>query len=130
MISKDLDSVELSTIVANLAKLHSWEMDNIPYMRTMTGRHLYFSAAQRSVGERSQLERSLKEMFSSPHLTERALRNRMQEMLSDNLFVSMPNQIDSRNKYLVPTEKFHEYVYKHADQASKIFRSNFLMFPL
>jgi hypothetical protein len=128
MFQDEMDSGELSAIVSDLAELHRWELDNIPYMRTMTGRHLYFATAQRAVGDRSQLERSLKELFSSPHLTEKALRNRMQDMLADDLFVSMLNASDTRNKYLVPTEKFYECVHKHADQARKIFKSNFLMF--
>lgn len=129
MFSNEMDGAELSALVSNLAELHRWEMDQIPYMRTMSGRHLYFAASQRAVGERSQLERSLKELLSSPHLTEKALRNRMQEMLSDDLFTSMSSEVDSRNKYLVPTEKFYEFVYAHADQARKIFRGNFLMLP-
>jgi hypothetical protein len=128
MLANEIDSAELSAIMADLAELHRWELDNIPYMRTMTGRHLYFATAQRAVGDRSQLERSLKELFSSPHLTEKALRTRMQDMLADDLFISMASSTDTRNKYLVPTEKFYEYVYTHADQARKIFKSNFLMF--
>jgi hypothetical protein len=128
MFQNEMDSGELSAIVSDLAELHRWELDHMPYMRTMTGRHLYFATAQRAVGDRSQLERSLKELFSSPHLTEKALRNRMQDMLADDLFVSTLNATDTRNKYLVPTEKFYEFVYTHADQARKIFKSNFLMF--
>jgi hypothetical protein len=128
MLPNELDSSELSAVVADLAQLHRWELDNIPYMRTMTGRHLYFATAQRAVGEHSQHERSLKELFSSPHLTEKALRTRMQDMLADDLFVSRASATDTRNKYLLPTEKFYELVYAHADQARKIFKSNFLMF--
>lgn len=128
MLPNEMDSAELSAIMSDLAELHRWELDNIPYMRTMTGRHLYFATAQRAVGERAQLERSLKELFSSPHLTEKALRTRMQDMLADDLFISMASATDTRNKYLVPTEKFYEFVYTHADQARKIFKSNFLMF--
>lgn len=129
MLPNEMDGGELSALVTNLAELHRWEMDNIPHMRTMTGRHLYFATAQRAVGERAQLERSLKELLSSPHLTEKALRTRMQDMLADELFISMANTNDSRNKYLVPTERFYEYVYAHADQVRKIFKNNFLIIP-
>lgn len=128
MRPNEMDGGELSALVTNLAELHRWELDNIPHMRTMTGRHLFFATAQRAVGERAQLEGSLKELLSSPHLTEKALRTRMQDMLADDLFISMANTNDSRNKYSVPTEKFYEYVYAHADHARKIFKNNFVMF--
>jgi hypothetical protein len=129
MLPNDTDNLELSAMVTNLAELHRWEMDNMAYMRTMTGRHLYFAAAQRAVGERAQLERSLKELFSSPHLTEKALRNRMQDMLTEGLFLSQSSEQDNRSKHLIPTDKFFEIVHKHAEQTRKIFRNNFLIFP-
>ncbi len=129
MLSNEMDHAEMAALMSNLAELQHWEIENMPYMRTMTGRHLYFATAQRAIGEGAQLERSLKELFSSSHLTEKALRNRMQDMIGDGLFVSMSSDADYRNKYLVPTEKFNEFVYKHAEQCRKIFRNNFLIFP-
>ena len=124
---KDLSAPQLTAIIANLAELHEWELANAPLLCTLTGRHLYFRIAQRVVGERELLPRSLKELVGGLGYTDKALRTRMREMEQAGLIAPMPGRDDARARSLMPTEKFYEAVYLHADQVRKIFDKNFLM---
>ena len=58
MKPKDMNTGQLTAIVASLAELHEWELGHSPLLNTLTGRHLYFRIAQRAVGDRSLLSSS------------------------------------------------------------------------
>lgn len=124
-----MDQNELKALVSIFAELHAWELANVPLLQTTTGQHLYHTIAQRAVCENGQLERSLKDVFSTQHFTERALRNRMQDMSEQGLLVTHQATTDGRNKHLVPTEQFYEKVYEHAAFARKLLRKNFIVLP-
>lgn len=127
MNNKEINTGQLTSIVANLAELHQWELDNAPLLNTLTGRHLYYRIAQRSVGDRALLSRALKDLFGGSGYTEKALRTRMRDMEREGVIEAVTGISDGRSKYLMPTEKFYEAIYLHADQAKKIFDRNFLM---
>jgi DNA-binding MarR family transcriptional regulator len=127
MLGNEIDNKQLTSIMTDLAELHQWELDNSPFLGTMTGRHLYFKIAQRSIGERALLSRSLKDLYSGAKLSEKALRTRMRELERNGVIESVACQDDGRAKYLMPTEKFYEAIYLHAQEAKKIFQKNFLM---
>lgn len=127
MLSHDLDNKQLTSIMIDLAELHQWELENSPFLGTMTGRHLYFKIAQRSIGERALLSRSLKDLYSGAKLSEKALRTRMRELEKLGVIQSVACQEDGRAKFLMPTEKFYEAIYLHAQEAKRIFQKNFLM---
>jgi DNA-binding MarR family transcriptional regulator len=125
--SRDINTAQLTAIVANLAELHEWELDHAPLLSTLTGRHLYYRIAQRAVGDRALLSRALKDLMGGSGYTEKALRTRMREMERAHLIESVSGEEDGRSKYLMPTEKFYESIYLHADQVRKIFEKNFLL---
>lgn len=127
MNTKDINTAQLTAIVANLAELHEWELDHAPLLSTLTGRHLYYRIAQRAVGDRALLSRALKDLMGGSGYTEKALRTRMREMERANLIESVNGEDDGRSKYLMPTEKFYESIYLHADQVRRIFEKNFLL---
>lgn len=127
MNSRDINTAQLTAIVANLAELHEWELDHAPLLSTLTGRHLYYRIAQRAVGDRALLSRALKDLMGGSGYTEKALRTRMREMERAHLIESVSGEEDGRSKYLMPTEKFYESIYLHADQVRKIFEKNFLL---
>jgi DNA-binding MarR family transcriptional regulator len=124
---KQINTWQLTAIVANLAELHEWEIDHSPLLETMTGRNLYFRIAQRAVGDRALLSRSLKDLMGGSGFTEKALRTRMREMEKNGYIASVSSEDDARSKCLMPTEKFYEAIYLHADQVRRIFEKNFLM---
>jgi DNA-binding MarR family transcriptional regulator len=125
--SRDINTAQLTAIVANLAELHEWELDHAPLLSTLTGRHLYYRIAQRAVGDRALLSRALKDLMGGAGYTEKALRTRMREMERAHLIESVSGEEDGRSKYLMPTEKFYESIYMHADQVRRIFEKNFLL---
>lgn len=127
MNTKQINTWQLTAIVANLAELHEWEIDHSPLLETMTGRNLYFRIAQRAVGDRALLSRSLKDLMGGSGFTEKALRTRMREMERNGYIASVSSEDDARSKCLMPTEKFYEAIYLHADQVRRIFEKNFLM---
>ena len=124
---KEINTSQLTAIVSNLAELHEWELDHAPLLSTLTGRHLYFRIAQRAVGDRTLLSKALKDLMGGSGYTEKALRTRMREMEINGYIASVNGEEDARSKYLMPTEKFYEAIYLHAQEAKKIFQKNFLM---
>ena len=127
MAQDEMDLAELTALIKCMSALHAWELENLRFMETTTGRHLYFMAARRAVVEQSQLDKSLKDLFTSPHFTERALRNRMQEMSENGIFTTQQATSEGRNKHLIPTEVFYEHVFEHAQQARRLLREAFLL---
>jgi hypothetical protein len=124
---KQINTSQLTVIVENLAKLHQWEVDHMPLLGTLTGRHLYFRIAQRAVGDRSLLSRALKDLMYGSGFTEKGLRTRMREMEAGGYIASVSGEHDARSKCLMPTEKFYEAIYLHADEVRRIFEKDFLM---
>lgn len=127
MNTREINTAQLTAIVANLAELHEWEIEHAPLLGTLTGRHLYYRIAQRAVGDRALLSRALKDLMGGAGYTEKALRTRMREMEKKHLIESVNGEDDGRSKYLMPTEKFYESIYLHADQVRRIFEKNFLL---
>jgi DNA-binding MarR family transcriptional regulator len=125
--NKDINTSQLTAIVANLAALHEWELEFCPLLTTQTGRHLYFRIAQRAIGDRVLLSRALKDLLGGSGYTEKGLRNRIHEMEKEGYIVSVSGEKDGRSKCLMPTEKFYEAIYWHAEQVRRIFDKNFLM---
>ena len=129
MDTRGMNADELTAIITNLAKLHEWESECAPLLSTLTGRQLYFRIAQRSVGDRSLLTRALKDLMGGSVYTEKALRIRMREMEAGGYIASVSGEDDARAKNLMPTEKFYEALYMHAEQTKRIFETDFLMIP-
>ena len=127
MSTKDMNSSLLTAMVANLAELHEWELKFCPLLTTQTGRHLFFRIAQRAVGERVLLSRALKDLMGGSNYTEKGLRNRIREMEKEGYIVLKSGEKDARSKYLMPTDKFYDAIYAHAEQARRIFGEDFLM---
>ena len=127
MSRREINTAELTGIVSSLAELHEWELDNAPLLSTLTGRHLYFRIAQRAVGDRELLSRALKELTGGVGYTEKALRTRIREMQQDGFIESLNGLDDGRSRYLMPTEKFYESIYLHADQVRRVFEKKFLL---
>jgi DNA-binding MarR family transcriptional regulator len=48
-------------------------------------------------------------------------------MEKEGYIASVNGEDDARSKYLMPTERFYETIYLHADQVRRIFDKDFLM---
>ena len=127
MSSYEMNSGQLTAIINSLAELNQWELNNSPFLTTMSGRHIYYRIAQRAVGEQSLLSRSMKELYCGSNLSEKALRTRVRELEEQGVITTVSSTSDTREKYLMPTEKFYEAIYHHARQARRIFGRDFHM---
>jgi len=125
--TSELNARQLTAIIANMAELHEWELESAPLLSTLTGRHLYFRIAQRAVGDRELLSRALKDLTGGVGYTEKALRTRMREMEREGLIASVSARDDARSRHLMPTEKFYEAIYLHADRFKRIFEKDFFI---
>jgi hypothetical protein len=114
-------------LVSSLAELHQWELDNLPLLSTLTGRHLYYRMAEETFHPEEALTKALKDLFGGAHFTEKALRTRMREMERDGLLETVKRQSDARSKQLVPTPKFHDLLQAHAEQVKRTFDKHFLL---
>lgn len=127
MTAKELNTTQLTAIVANLTELHEWELMNSPLLSTLTGRHLYYRIAQRAIGNRELLSRALKDLTVGSTYSDKALRTRMREMEVEGYIATVSCEDDARSKHLMPTEIFYEAIYRHADQVRRIFEKDFLL---
>ena len=125
--SNQIYARQLTHIMSNLAELYEWELDNLPLLRTLTGRHLYFGLARRAVCERELLSGALKEIMGGAEFTDKALRIRLYEMQQAGLIESVRGTHDARSRHLIPTDKFHEMIHTYTNQVHLIFNRNFLM---
>jgi DNA-binding MarR family transcriptional regulator len=127
MMATELNSRQLTLIVSNLAKLHEWEVQHSPMLSTLTGRHLYYRIVQRAVGDQALLSKSMKDLMGGVGYTDKALRLRVREMEKEGYVASVNGEDDARCRYLMPTERFYEFVYFHANEVKRIFEKDFLM---
>lgn len=97
----------------------------MPFMQTTTGQHLYYELAPLTMGRGPQIEQPLKQVYTSSPFTERALRSRMKDMADQGLLATCSVSPDGRNKSLMPTEKFQDYVYDHAREAHWLLNEKF-----
>ena len=114
-------------LVSSLAELHQWELENLPLLSTLTGRHLYYRMAEETFHPEEALTKALKDLFGGAHFTEKALRSRMREMERDGLIETITRQSDARSKQLIPTTKFHQLLEAHAEQVKRTFDKHFLL---
>ena len=114
-------------LISSLAELHQWELENLPILSTLTGRHLYYRMAEETFHPEMALTKALKDLFGGAHFTEKALRSRMREMERQGLIETITRQSDARSKQLVPTEKFHELLQAHAEQVRHSFDKHYLL---
>lgn len=118
-------SENTQSLMRALLRLYNWELDNIPCTRTMTGRHLYFSAIGH-VDDASPPAQSMKQLFTHPWLTERALRTRMQQLQADGLF-DIYTGADARSRWVVETTKLRHTIQEHNYQAAKFIAQDFYL---
>jgi DNA-binding MarR family transcriptional regulator len=114
-------------VIDSLAQLHEWEVKNFPLLTTLTGRVLYFRIAQRAIGNPEKLSKSMKNLAGDTAYTDKALRNRLQEMEKTGFIVMVEDENDGRCKYPMPTDMFYAAVYLHAEQMRRIFDKNYLI---
>lgn len=116
----------MQSIMHVLKQLHSWELDNIPCLRTMTGRQLYFAAGGHAASNYQVTAQPMKQLFNHQWLSERALRTRMQQLQVDGLF-EISAGMDARSRWVIETPKLSQTIQKHTDQLVKFLAKDFYL---
>ena len=112
----------------NLLKLliliHDWENDQLPELRTLTGRNLYFRIAASLISDK-QSPQHLKPLKGM--LTERATRQRIRIFQHLGLLQILNNESDQRTKRAMPTEKFLQHLNQHIDAVRQLCDSHYFI---
>ena len=105
------------------ADLNAWERENIPYIKTTSGRDLYFALASFSLLQDQQSSDALKTLALG--LSDRAMRGRIREFEKLGLIITDSNETDARSRVLKPTPKLLAIFDLHNTVMSRIFRQRF-----
>jgi len=97
-----------------LAEVHAWESQNLPFIRTASGRELYFQIVDRLLDPGAEEHTQLKSF--SMHLTDRIMRTRIQAFVALGLLTVGPNASDLRSRSIMPTAKLMGIFQAHREQ--------------
>ena len=110
-----------------LADLNAWERENIPYIKTTSGRDLYFALARFTLLQDSDTTPSLKTLVLG--LTSRAMRQRIREFEAEGLIITVQHETDARSRVLKPTQKLLDTFDLHVGLMRRVFRQHFAYTP-
>ncbi len=115
-------------ILTSLIELKEWEWFNVPLLKTVVGRHVYFSIANQMLEKSSnKADRSLKQVLNHPGYTDRAIRMKLREMEEMGLIESVSGDIDKRVRYVLPTPKFEQLVETHAKKYRSLLEKEYIL---
>ena len=108
-----------------LSHLYHWEVEQTELLRSTTGRHLYFSIGQRTLV--SGMSPTVKEVITTNHLTDRALRMRLSQLVDEGLLRPGAGRGDARTRSIQPSEAFENLMLDHLDTFRKLVNSQFML---
>ena len=115
-------------ILARLVELSHWEWANLPLLKTVVGRHVYYCIAQDTFFNAShQTDRSLKQVLNHPEYTDRAVRMKLRELEDEGLITRVYSENDKRSRQIVPTAKLLELMAQHAETMQKLLEKDFII---
>jgi hypothetical protein len=118
-------SAERVALFSILSSLHQWEVEQAELLRSTTGRHLYFSIGQRALV--SGMSPTVKEVITANHITDRALRLRLVELIDKGYLSHGAGQSDARTRSLHPSVAFEGLVSDHLEAFRKLVNTQFML---
>lgn len=106
-----------------LAKVNAWERENIPQLKTASGRDLYFLLAGNSLLRTEPHTAHMKSHALQLHT--RTMRNRIREFHNDGLVVISTSSSDGRALTIEPSEKLLQVFENHTLAMRVIFKKHF-----
>lgn len=105
-----------------LVTTHRWELSSHPLFGTSVGRHVCMCI----IGELNESSdiikiKSLKQIFSSTSITDRAIRLKLRELEKEGYIEMDSESFDSRYRKLVVTEKFKSIIGDYEKEIFSIF---------
>lgn len=115
-------------ILAHLVELSHWEWANLPLLKTVVGRHVYYCIAQDTFfNANSPTDRSLKQVLNHPEYTDRAVRMKLRELEDEGLITRVYSENDKRARQIVPTAKLLDLMAQHAETMQKLLEKDFII---
>lgn len=121
----ELDIASKAAFVQVMTAMHEWEIKNIEMLRCMTGRQLYFPMASKTVQSTPYCQ--IKEILVSDHLSEKAMRNRLAQLVESGYIDVKPGYRDKRTKQLYISQNFDDLVNIHINQFYKLLSERFFI---
>lgn len=100
----------------------------MPVANTVVGRHVYFCIAREVLDRKKQdSERSLKQVLTHPHFTDRAIRFKLREMEEGGWLQMSSNEMDKRARLVEPTQKLLDLIEVHNEEFYQIINKKFMI---
>lgn len=115
--------------LAEVFELYEWELQKIPFVNSVVGRHVYCCVAKRVLSGNAENEDlySIKSLFSTANFTDRAIRLKIREMESLGYLKSIVNDADKRSKKLIPTEDLIILINDHSEMLDRFLQRDFFI---
>ena len=124
--SSQSNHAEQAALIHILSRLHDWEMEHSPMLRSVSGRQLYFSFAQRALV--AGLSPAVKEVITARQITDRALRSRLQTLVSQGYFKVERNLgADRRTRALLPSDEMSSHIEAHIETFRRLLQEQYML---
>jgi len=108
-----------------LAEVQKWEWMELPSVRSLVGRHVYFCMAKEVLqSDEFRAGQPLKQVLFHPAFTDRAIRMKLREFEEDGLIEMLPDDADKRFRRLIPTQALLDAIDKHAQMLRQTIEKN------
>lgn len=121
------DDKQEQRLLQMLADLAQWEMDHMPILHTMTGRHVYHALVARQQSHAPERALMLKQATNSVHHTSKAIRNRVQDLEDAGLLEAADPMADARYKGFVPTPELQMQMKAHGQKLLSLMNKYFVL---
>lgn len=113
-----------------LASIQKWELDNVGFLGTATGRQLYYGLVRSSAVDQGKLNVGLmKNIYHSEYIgvTERGVRLAVRAMESEGRLMIEQHEDDKRARKIVLTEKLQQQMIAHANAIMQAFCEHYIV---
>lgn len=114
--------------IRSLLLAHQWETGGDALMGTIIGRHVYLCViSELQPNGKISESKSLKQVFSHPTFTDRAIRLKLREFESEGYITMEVNASDGRTRSIRVTDKFMKQVEQHKAHLQAAYKEQFLV---
>ena len=107
---------------------HQWETSGEALMGTIIGRHVYLCIiSELNADGKISESKSLKQVFSHPSFTDRAIRLKLREFENEGYITMEVNHSDGRTRSIRVTDKFMKQVEQHKALLQAAYKEQFLV---
>ena len=107
---------------------HQWETGGHALMGTIIGRHVYLCIISELLSDgKISHSKSLKQVFSHPSFTDRAIRLKLREFEMEGYITMEVNAGDGRTRSIRVTDKFMKQMEQHKSLLQSAYKEQFLV---